>query len=88
MGNNYRSAVITAENALKKYPANAYREEFMMLILQSKYQEALLSQEERKEERYQSVIDEYYNYTNEYPQGKHLKEAGKILNEAKKVVKQ
>lgn len=88
MGNNYRAAVIMAENALKKYPANAYREDFMMLILQAKYQEALLSQEERKEERYQSVIDEYYNYTNEYPQGKYLKDAGKILNEAKKVVKQ
>ena len=44
MGNNYLSAVITAENALKKYPATKHREELMILILRSKYQQALYSE--------------------------------------------
>ncbi|VBB44887.1 Outer membrane assembly lipoprotein YfiO [uncultured Paludibacter sp.] len=88
LGNNYSSAVITAENGLKKYPSNIYREDFLILILQSKYQEALLSLDERKEERYQAVIDEYYNYYNEFPQGKFIKDANKILQEAKKAVKE
>ncbi len=87
MGNNYRAAIISAENGLKKYPSNIYREEFMILILQAKYQEALLSKEEKKAERFQAVIDEYYNYYNEFPQGKHIKEANKILQDAKKAVK-
>ncbi|MGC3978853.1 MAG: outer membrane protein assembly factor BamD [Paludibacteraceae bacterium] len=88
MGNNYRSAIITAENGLKKYPSNGYREDFLFLILQAKYQEALMSLDEKKEERFQFVIDEYYNYSNEFPQGKYIKEANKILQSAKKSVKQ
>lgn len=88
MGNNYSSAVITAENGLKKYPSNAYREDFLILILQAKYQEAMLSTQDKKQERFQNVIDEYYNYMNEYPKGKYVKEADKILQEAKKTTKQ
>ena len=72
MGNNYLSAVITAENALKNYPYSKYREEFMYLMLRSKYELALVSVEEKLQGRYRDVVDEYYNYTNEYPEGKYL----------------
>lgn len=88
MGNNYKSSVITAENGLEKYPSNMYREDFMILILEAKYKEATVSFEEKREERYQAVIDEYYNYYNEYPQGKYIKEANKILQDAKKEIKE
>lgn len=87
MGNNYRAAIISAENGLEKFPSNIYREDFLILILQAKYKEALLSSDEKKAERFQAVIDEYYNYYNEFPQGKHIKEANKILQDAKKAVK-
>jgi outer membrane protein assembly factor BamD len=88
MGNNYESAVITAQNALKKYPSTSYREELTMLILDSKYEQAMQSIEEKKADRYRSTIDEYYNYINEFPTGKYRKQADKILNESKKVVKE
>jgi len=88
MGNNYESAVITAQNALKKYPSTSYREELTMLILDSKYEQAMQSIEEKKADRYRSTIDEYYNYVNEFPTGKYRKQADKILNESKKVVKE
>ncbi len=87
LGNNYESAVITAQNALKKYTATAYREELIMLILDSKYEQALQSVEEKKIERYRNTIDEYYNYVNEYPTGKFRKQADKIFSETKKIVK-
>jgi outer membrane protein assembly factor BamD len=87
MGNNYESAVITAQNALRKYPSTKYREELSMLILNSKYQEAVQSVEERKIERYRNTIDEYYNYINEFPNSKSRKEADRIFNESKKIVK-
>ena len=32
------------------------------------------------------VIDEYYNYVNEFPEGKYIKEAEKILKTAQKYV--
>jgi len=88
LGNNYESAVITAQNALKKYPATAYREELLMLTLDSKYEQAVQSVEEKKAERYRNAIDEYYNYINEFPNGKFKKQADKILSESKKIVKE
>ena len=87
LGNNYESAVITAQNALKNFPTTSYREELSMLILESKYQQAVQSIEERKIERYRNTIDEYYNFINEFPDGKFRKQADKIFNESKKIVK-
>jgi outer membrane protein assembly factor BamD len=88
LGNNYLSAVITAQNALKKYPATSYREELLMLVLDSKYEQAVQSIEEKKAERYRNAIDEYYNYVNEFPNGKYKKQADRILSESKKIVKE
>jgi len=87
LGNNYESAVITAQNALKKYPSTKYREELALIILESKYQQAVQSIEEKKIDRYRNTIDEYYNYINEFPEGKMRKQADKIFNESKKIVK-
>jgi len=87
LGNNYLSAVIVAQNALLNYPSNAYREEFSFIILQSKYQQAVQSFEDKKMERFRDTIDEYYNYTNEFPEGKYRKDADKILADSKRTVK-
>ena len=59
----------------------------VFIILKSKSKEASLSVEGKKRERYSEVIDEYYRYANAFPNGKHLKEANRILREAKNIVK-
>ena len=87
LGNNYESAVITAQNALKNFPSTKYREELSMIILESKYQQAVQSFEDKKIERYRNTIDEYYNFINEFPDGKSKKQADRIFNECSKVVK-
>ena len=87
LGNNYESAVITAQNALKRFTSTIYREELIMLILNSKYEQAVQSVEEKKIDRYRGAIDEYYNYINEYPTGKFRKDADRIFSECKRVVK-
>ena len=84
MGNNYESAVIVAQNALKDYPYSKYREEFEFLILKSKYQQARNSVSEKMGERYSDVVDEYYSFVNNYPESKHLKEARTIFQIAEK----
>lgn len=86
LGNNYNSAVITAQNALKNYPYSKYREDFELLILKSKYQEAKLSVAEKRADRYRDVIDEYYSYTNNFPDSKNRKEADDIYEIARKHV--
>ncbi|MDE7401973.1 MAG: outer membrane protein assembly factor BamD [Muribaculaceae bacterium] len=79
MGNNYLSAIIVAQNAIKDYPYSKYKEEFEFLILKSKFQEAKHSVAEKMNDRFNEVIDEYYSFTNTYPESKHLKEAKTIF---------
>jgi len=73
VGNNYTACVITAENALRSYPDTKYREELKYLTICSKYELALVSVNERLQGRYREVVDEYYNYMNEFPEGKYVK---------------
>ena len=82
MGNNYRSCVITADNALRDYPYTKYREDFIFLKIKSKYELASVSVEDRLQGRYRDVVDEYYNYKNEFPEGKYSRQVQKYFNEA------
>jgi len=84
MGNNYESAIIVSQNALKTYPYSKYKEDFELLILKSKYQEARQSINERQADRYRDVVDEYYSFINNYPDSKHKKEAETIFKIASK----
>lgn len=84
MGNNYESAVIVSQNALKDYPYSKYREEFEFLILKSKYQQAKHSVAEKMAERYNDVVDEYYSFVNNYPESRHTGEARTIFKIAEK----
>jgi outer membrane assembly lipoprotein yfiO len=84
MGNNYESAIIVSQNALKDYPYSKYKEDFELLILKSKFQEAKQSVNERQADRYRDVVDEYYSFINNYPDSKHKKEAETIFKIASK----
>ncbi|MBD5220417.1 MAG: outer membrane protein assembly factor BamD [Bacteroidales bacterium] len=87
MGNNYQSAIIVAQNAVKDYPYSKYKEELEMLILKARYQEAANSIEERKADRFRDVIDEYYSFVNNFPDSGHRSEAENILKIAQRYVK-
>jgi outer membrane protein assembly factor BamD len=87
LGNNYESCIVTAHNAIKEYPYSKYKEDLELLVLKAKYQEAAISVDERKVERFRDVIDEYYSFTNNYPESKNRSEADNILKIAKKYVK-
>ena len=88
MGNNYQSAIIVSENALKDYPYSKYREDFELLILKSKFQEARQSVSEKMAERYRDVVDEYFSFVNNNPDSKHKKEAETIYKIAQKYAAQ
>lgn len=88
LGNNYQSAIVTANLALKDYPYSKWREEFYILILRSSYQEAINSVAEKQQLRYRKTIDQYYAYTNEYPQGKYIKEAERIYKKIRPLLKE
>ena len=72
---------------IKDYPYSKYKEDLEMLVLKSKFQEANLSIDERKIDRFREVLDEYYNFTNNYPESKYTDEANNILKITQKYVK-
>lgn len=82
LGNNFQAAVITAQNALNNYPYSQYREEFFFIVMESKYELARVSVEEKLQGRYREVVDQYYNYMNEYPEGKYVRQAQRFFNYA------
>lgn len=84
LGNNYESAIIVSQNALKTYPYSKYKEDFELLILKSKFQEAKQSVNELQGDRYRDVVDEYYSFINNYPDSRHKKEAEAIYKIASK----
>lgn len=88
-GNNYEACVITAQNALKDYPAASpsRKEELSIMVLRAKYQLAKQSVEDKRMERYRDAIDEYYAFQNDFPESKYMKEANEILSTAEHVVK-
>lgn len=86
LGNNYASAIIVAQNAIKNYPYSRYKEDLELLILKSRYQEAQNSIEERKADRFRDVVDEYYSFINNYPESPNRKEAENIFKIAEKYI--
>lgn len=87
-GGNYLSCVITAQNAMRAYPFTKYREELMYYTFKSKYEMAIQSVDEKKDFRYRDVVDEYYSYVNEYPEGKYVKEIKQLYQNIDKELKQ
>ena len=86
LGNNYLACVVTAQNALRDYPYTNLREDLSILILRAKYEVAVYSVIERKEERLRETVDEYYAFKNEFPDSKYAKEADRIFADANKML--
>jgi outer membrane protein assembly factor BamD len=83
---DYRAAVVSLTNSLKDFPDSEYREELMFLLLKSKYLLAENSIQEKKEDRLNAALDEYYTFIDDYPKSEHRKEADKFFNNTKKML--
>ncbi len=57
-----------------------------MLMLKARYQIASLSVEEKKADRFRDVIDEYYSFINNFPDGPNREEADNIFRIATRYV--
>ena len=84
---NYEACIITAQNALKRYPFSKIREQFSVLIMKSKFELAENSSEEKKLDRYRDAEDECYGFLNEYPESKECATAEKFIAKCKKITK-
>ena len=82
---NYTASIITAQNTLKNYPYCSLREDFMLLIMKSKFQLAENSTEEKRIDRYRDAEDECYGFLNEFPDSKECATAQKYIVKCKKI---
>jgi len=82
---DYKAAITSIKNSMQQFPDSKYREEQLYMILQASYLLADNSVPEKRRERFQNTVDEYYNLIGEYPETKYLKEAQKIYNNSIKI---
>jgi outer membrane protein assembly factor BamD len=83
---DFRAAVISLSNSLKEYPDSKYREELMFYLLKSKYLLGQNSIDEKKRERLNLALDEYYTFVDEFPESKFRKEADRFFADTKKMM--
>jgi len=83
---DYRAAVISLSNSLKEYPDTKYREELMFLLLKAKYLLGENSIDEKKRERLNQALDEYFTFVDEFPDSKYRKDANKMFESTKKML--
>ena len=83
----YRSATVSLANSLKEYPDTKYREELMFLKLDSYFLYAGRSVPAKQVERYQTTLDEYYSFIEEFPQSKYEKDVKRIFETTAKFLK-
>lgn len=84
---DYKAAIIALKIGLKDYPDTQFREDMLYLIVKSSYLLAENSIENKKMERYQAAINEYYALVDEFPKSEYVKEAEKIYDTSLKFVK-
>ncbi|MCL3780588.1 outer membrane protein assembly factor BamD [Prolixibacteraceae bacterium JC049] len=73
----YKAAVISLNNSLKEYPQTKYREELSFMLLEAKYRLGINSVEEKRVERLNMALDEYFAFADEFPKSKYIKTANK-----------
>jgi len=84
---DYSAAIIALNISLDEFPETKYREEIMYLVLRSKYLLAENSVQSKKIERYQSTVDEYYSFLDEFPESQYMKDAVDMYNNSNSVLK-
>lgn len=85
-GNNYRAAIVTAQNAMNDYPDSKYIEELAFIIVKSKYHEAIKSVQEKILDRSEDARDECYYFLQEHPESKYVKDAKKMAEHLQKII--
>jgi outer membrane protein assembly factor BamD len=83
----YKAAVVALSNCLKEYPETSYREEMMYLKLTSLYLYAEKSIVSKQRERYQSTLDDYYSFMEEFPKSNYSKEVARIFQSTGRILK-
>jgi|YNPMSStandDraft_1061717.scaffolds.fasta_scaffold00071_35 outer membrane protein assembly factor BamD len=84
---DYKAAVIALKQSIIEFPDTRYKEETMFLITKASFLYAQNSVPEKKKERMMSFIQEYFNFSSEFPNSTYISEAKKMYNQASQLIK-
>jgi len=79
---NFKAAVVAIDNFQKDFPDSEYNEELANLKVQSQYELALVSFENKQRERFADVLKFYETFIDMYPKSKYIKQAQKAYDGA------
>ncbi|MHC1704069.1 MAG: outer membrane protein assembly factor BamD [Tenuifilaceae bacterium] len=82
----YKAAIVALKNSIKDYPYSKHKEEQLYLVLKSSYLLADNSVPEKRRERFQATVDEYYTLVGEFPETQYLKDAKRIYDASMKIL--
>ena len=83
---DYRAAITSIKNSLIQFPDSKYREEQLFMVLQASFHLADNSVPERRRERFQNTLDEYYNLLGEFPETKYKRDAERIFANSMRII--
>ncbi len=75
----YKAAAIAYTNLMNNYPDSDKSEEYKLNVIKSYFEYATLSIDEKKEERFQKVIEECNEFTDRFPESKLLNDVENFL---------
>ncbi len=84
--NDYKASIIALKNSLEDFPETRHREDIMFMILKASFLLADNSVPERQLERFQSTLDEYYVFIEEFPNSQYINEAERFLQSSLRVL--
>jgi len=83
---DYKAAVVVLNSTLNEFPDSDYREELMFIAVKSNYKLAENSIYKKRKERYQNTVDSYYEFIDEFPESKYVKEVQRYYEQSVKKI--
>lgn len=84
---SYKAAGIAYTQLLNHYPQSALADRYKYMIIRSYYEYAFMSITAKQKERYEKVIEEYYDFIDRFPESKLMKDAEKYFQLSKNNLK-
>ena len=81
----YHAASVSLTNYVKSYPNSQYDEEASFLVIKADYKYAVNSVLNKKNERFQAVIDAYLKFVDTYPKSNYLTAAQSLYDNSVKL---
>jgi outer membrane protein assembly factor BamD len=83
----FRAAAVAFNSVLNTYPESKKAEQYKLMAIKSYFRYAELSVEDKKAERFETVIEECNDFMDRFPESDLVKEVEKYLNQSQNNLK-